>query len=38
MSNVEQFEKAVTEAGAQATRIMRGPRGAERLVIQSRAG
>ena len=38
MSNVEQFEKAVTEAGAQATRIMRGPRGAERLVIQTPGG
>ena len=38
MSNIEQFEKAVTEAGAQATRIMRGPRGAERLIIQTPGG
>jgi hypothetical protein len=38
MSNVEQFEKVVTEAGAVAMRIMRGPRGAERLVIQTRGG
>jgi hypothetical protein len=38
MSNVEQFEKAVTEAGAVAMRIMRGPRGAERLVIQTPGG
>ena len=38
MSNVEQFEKAVTEAGAEAMRITRGPRGAERLVIQTRGG
>jgi hypothetical protein len=34
MANVAQFERVVTEAGAVALRIMRGPRGAERLVIQ----
>jgi hypothetical protein len=38
MSNVEQFEKAVTEAGAEAMRIMRGPKGAERLIIQTPGG
>src|ERR1700733_12194697 len=38
MANVEQFEKAVTEAGAVAMRIMRGTRGAERLVIQTPGG
>jgi hypothetical protein len=38
MSNVEQFEKAVTEAGAVAMRIMPGPRGTERLVIQTPGG
>jgi hypothetical protein len=38
VSNVEQFEKAVTEAGAVAMRIMRGPKGAERLVIQTPGG
>ena len=38
MANVEQFEKVVTEAGAVAMRIMRGPRGAERLVIQTPGG
>ena len=38
MANVEQFEKAVTEAGAVAMRIMRGPRGAERLIIQTPGG
>ena len=38
MSNVEQFEKAVTEAGAVATRIMRRPNGSERLVIQTPGG
>ena len=38
MANVEQFEKAVTEAGAVAVRIMRGSRGAERLVIQTPGG
>ena len=38
MSNVEQFEKAVTEAGAVAMRIMRGSRGAERLIIQTPGG
>jgi hypothetical protein len=38
MANVEQFEKAVTEAGAVAMRIMRGPKGAERLIIQTPGG
>ena len=38
MSHVEQFEKAVTEVGAVAIRIMRGPRGAERLIIQTPGG
>ena len=38
MANVEQFEKVVTETGAVAMRIMRGPRGAERLVIQTPGG
>jgi hypothetical protein len=38
MANVEQFEEAVTEAGAEVVRIMRGPRGVERLVIQTPGG
>jgi hypothetical protein len=38
MANVEQFERVVTEAGAEAMRIMRGPKGAERLVIQTPGG
>jgi hypothetical protein len=38
MSHVEQFEKAVTEAGAVALRIERKPQGEERLVIQTRGG
>ena len=38
MANVEQFEKAVTETGAEAMHIMRGPRGGERLVIQTPGG
>ena len=38
MSNVEKFEKAVTEVGAEAMRIMRGPGGAERLIIQTPGG
>ena len=38
MSNVKQFEKAVTDAGAVAMRIMRQPNGAERLVIQTPGG
>jgi|SRR6516225_7891742 hypothetical protein len=38
MSNVEQFEKAVTDAGAEAVRIMRRPNGSERLVIQTPGG
>ena len=38
MFNVEQFEKVVTNAGAVAMRIMRGPKGAERLIIQTPGG
>jgi hypothetical protein len=38
MSNLEQFEKVVTEAGAKVTRIERGPKGAERLIIQPLGG
>jgi hypothetical protein len=38
MANVDQFERAVTEAGAVAMHIMRGPTGAERLVIQTPGG
>jgi hypothetical protein len=38
MSSLEQFEKAVTEAGAVAIRIMRGPGGAECLIIQTPGG
>ncbi|MGP0001305.1 MAG: hypothetical protein ACLPKW_26680 [Acetobacteraceae bacterium] len=38
MANVEQFEKVVTEAGAVAMRIMRGPKGAEQLVMQTPGG
>ena len=38
MANVEQFEKAVTDAGAVAMRVMRGPKGAERLIIQTPGG
>ena len=38
MSNVEQFEKAVTDAGAVAMRITRRPNGSERLVIQTLGG
>jgi hypothetical protein len=38
MSNVDEFAKVVTDAGAEAIRIMRGPRGAERLVIQTPGG
>ena len=38
MSNVEQFEQAVTEAGAVATCIMRRPNGSERLIIQTPGG
>ena len=38
MSNVEQFERVVTEAGAVAMQIMRGPKGTERLVIQTPGG
>jgi hypothetical protein len=38
MANVEQFEKVVTDAGAVAMRIMRGPKGAEWLIIQTPGG
>jgi hypothetical protein len=38
MSHVEQFRKAVTEAGAVATRIERGHKGEERLVIETPGG
>lgn len=38
MSNVEQFEKAVTDAGAVAMRVVRGPSGSERLLIQTPGG
>jgi hypothetical protein len=38
MSNVEQFAKAVTDAGAIAARIMRRRDGSERLVIQTPGG
>ncbi len=38
MSNVDQFKNAVTEAGAEATRIERGSGRAERLVINTRGG
>jgi hypothetical protein len=38
MSNVEQFEKVVAEVGAEATRIERGPKGAERLIIRTPGG
>ena len=38
MSNIKQFEKAVTEAGAVAMRVIRGPDGSERLVIQTPGG
>lgn len=38
MSNIEQFEKAVTDAGALAMHIMRRPNGSELLVIQTPGG
>ena len=38
MSNVEQFQKAVSDAGAVAMGIMRRSDGAERLVIQTPGG
>ena len=38
MANVEQFAKAVTEAGAVAMRIMRSTKGTERLIIQTPGG
>ena len=38
MSNVAQFEKLVTDAGAVADRIAQGPKGEERLIISVRGG
>jgi hypothetical protein len=38
MENLELLKKAVTEAGAEAGGIERGPRGAERLVIRTLGG
>jgi hypothetical protein len=38
MSNVAQFASVVTEAGAKALSIKRGPNGAERLIIQTPGG
>jgi len=38
MSTVEQFEKVVAKAGAEAMHIMRGPDGGERLIIQTPGG
>jgi len=38
MSNVEQFEKAVTDAGAVVMRVLRDTNGSERLVIQTPGG
>ena len=38
MANVGQFERVVTEAGAEAMRITRGAKGAERLIIQTPGG
>ena len=38
MSNVEQFQRAVSDAGAVAMGIMRRSNGAERLVIQTPGG
>jgi hypothetical protein len=38
MANIGQFEKAVSDAGAIATCIMRQPNGSERLVIQTPGG
>ena len=38
MSNIDQFRTAVTAAGAEARCIERGPRGTERLVINTRGG
>jgi 4-hydroxyphenylpyruvate dioxygenase-like putative hemolysin len=38
MSNIKQFEKVVTEAGAVAMRVIRGPDGSERLIIQTSGG
>ncbi len=38
MSNVEQFEKVVTDGGAVAMRVIRGSNGSERLVIQTPGG
>jgi len=38
MSNVEQFQRAVSDAGAVAMGIMRRSNGSERLVIQTPGG
>jgi hypothetical protein len=38
MSSIGQFEKVVTEAGAEAARIERGLKGTERLIIQTPGG
>jgi hypothetical protein len=38
MSDIGQFEQVVTEAGAEAIRIMRDPSGVKRLVIQTTGG
>jgi|SRR5689334_16587582 hypothetical protein len=38
MSNVEQFETAVTDAGAVVMRVLRDTNGSERLVIQTPGG
>ena len=38
MSNVEQFQKAVSDAGAVAMGVMRRSNGAERLIIQTPGG
>ena len=38
MSSLEQFETLVSDAGAVANRIARGPRGEERLVISVGGG
>ena len=38
MSSIEQFEGVVADAGAVAMRVMRGPGGSERLVIQTPGG
>jgi hypothetical protein len=38
MSDLEQFRKVVTEAGAEAARIERRASGAERLIIRTPGG